>query len=423
LKSLLITLQVFWNKHKDILLFIPFLFLFFYFISSGGAAELKGDENRYLMFAKNILNFSYSPKEEVNLWSGPGYPIIVAALLYFGLSLQIIKYINAIFLFSSIFLFYKTLINLVDRKKATIFTIMFGFYVSIYSFSLVPYLLTEPLTIFLISLISFTLIKYFPEKKVPFSIILILSVLLAFLALTKIIFGYVLLFASIISFTIFVFANNNKNKNTLYLFLLALFFCTPYLYYTYTLTGKCFYWGDSGGMSLYWMTTPFPNEHGDWNNFDFIIEGKVQKNLKKNHEEFFNQISKLNSIQKDEAFKKRALSNILKYPEKYFNNWLANIERMLFGYPFSYRSQLTNFKAIPNMFVFVLGVLLLYPTIKLFDQIPVQLKILLLLGFIYLLLSSLLSAYRRQFFIITPIIFIWEIYTLGSLLKIKLIKS
>ena len=38
---------------------------------------------------------------------------------------------------------------------------------------------------------------------------------------------------------------------------LALVWCLPYLAHTYSLTGRWFYWGSSGGMSLYWMSTPY----------------------------------------------------------------------------------------------------------------------------------------------------------------------
>ena len=64
--------------------------------------------------------------------------------------------------------------------------------------------------------------------------------------------------------------------------------------YTYSITGKFFFMADSGGSSLYSMSSPFENEHGDWfspdindhmpdfkniNNFDY---GNVSK------DQFFN---------------------------------------------------------------------------------------------------------------------------------------
>ncbi len=45
---------------------------------------------------------------------------------------------------------------------------------------------------------------------------------------------------------------------------MALIWCVPYLLMTYSLTGKPFYWGSSGGLSLYWMSTPYDTEMGDW---------------------------------------------------------------------------------------------------------------------------------------------------------------
>lgn len=53
---------------------------------------------------------------------------------------------------------------------------------------------------------------------------------------------------------------------------LALLICSPYLVYTYALTGKIFYWGNSGGLSLYWMSSPHPQEFGDWHNPQTLSE-------------------------------------------------------------------------------------------------------------------------------------------------------
>ena len=44
---------------------------------------------------------------------------------------------------------------------------------------------------------------------------------------------------------------------------------SPYALYTWRLTGRVFYWANSGGTTLYWMSTPFEGEYGDWNNDTF----------------------------------------------------------------------------------------------------------------------------------------------------------
>jgi hypothetical protein len=45
--------------------------------------------------------------------------------------------------------------------------------------------------------------------------------------------------------------------------LIALALCVPYLVYTYSLTGRVFYWASAWPNPFYWLTSPFPEESGD----------------------------------------------------------------------------------------------------------------------------------------------------------------
>jgi hypothetical protein len=230
----------------------------------------------------------------------------------------------------------------------------------------------------------------------------------------------------VISVGIFVFIvysfvkKGKKARLTALIFTLALVFCTPYLIYTYALTGKIFYWG-GGGSVLYWMSSPYDGEYGDWHSSQ--LDKSPQR--KKNHAEFFDTIAELDRIERMSAMQKQAIKNIKKYPKKYFKNWLANVGRMLFSYPYSNTQQSirTYFTLIPNMFIVVFSVLCIYITVV--NRRRINQEIFLLLAFIsiYLFGSSLVSAYRRMFFLAIPVIGLWLAYILDNFVHIKLYRK
>jgi hypothetical protein len=306
----------------------------------------------------------------------------------------------------------------VKQKTAVFFAVLYGLYYPL--FELLPFVLTEVFSVFLITLFSYFFCSLFRKETTKLNKILIPSFFLAYLALTKIFFGYV------ISVGIFVFVaysllkKSKKTRTTVLIFTLALFFCIPYLIYTYALTGQIFYWG-GGGSVLYWMSSPYEGEYGDWHSIR--LDKSPQR--KKNHAEFLDSLAELERIDKMREMKKQAIKNIKKYPKKYFKNWCANVGRMLFSYPYSYAPQSlkTYFTVIPNMFIVVFSVLCSYITLINRKRIHQEIFLLLIFISVYLFGSSLLSAYRRMFFLAIPVIGLWLAYILDNFVQIKLYKN
>jgi len=137
------------------------------------------------------------------------------------------------------------------------------------------------------------------------------------------------------------------------------------------------------------MSTPYSNELGDW-----FSTKDVQTNPElAQHQEFFDKLVDLPQVERDNELKKQALYNIAHYPQKYFINWTANVGRLLFSYPFSYTQQkiTTFFYLIPNIFIVVLFVLSIYPTILSRKSMPHEMYALLYFSFIAFFGTSLLS--------------------------------
>jgi len=228
------------------------------------------------------------------------------------------------------------------------------------------------------------------------------SCFLGYLALTKICFGYAITAMIALVLFSYLWKRSAELKKALLVYLCALIFCLPYLYYTYSLTGRAFYWGNSGGMSLYWMATPYEGESGDWKpeeSFD------ANPQIAKNHGDFFKSMANLNYVQKDDELKRKAIYNITHNPAKFLKNWIANIGRLLFSYPYSYTPQRlsTFFYLIPNMFIVVLSFLCIYPAYRGRKSVPYEISSLLSFALITFGGSTLLSGYSRQFCILVPI--------------------
>lgn len=404
-----------WSKTNPYLVFLPFLALYIALILLTAKPAFQSDESRYYDLATNLTKGFFSPPApHIYLWSGPGYPLVLAPFVYLKVPLIAPRLLNAIFLYFAVIFFFKTLSLYV--KNPWPYAVLLGLYWPF--FSLLPLLMTETFALFLVAWFLFRACLLFSQKSDALSDKLIPGCLLALLALTKPIFGYVILICLAIFAGVYMARKSWNPKTAVTIFMTALAFCFPYLLYTYSLTHEVFYWASSGGMSLYTMSSPYKNESGDW-----FYRGEFKDNpeLVKNHKPFFVKIAKLSQLEKDTAYRREALKNIREHPGKYFLNWLANIGRLLFAYPFSYSGQSlkTYSVMIPNMFIVVFSAIFVYPTIILRKRVPYEILLLLTFVGIYLFGSSLLSAFVRQFYIMLPIIGLWLAYMISNFVRLE----
>jgi len=374
------------------------------------------DERRYLMFAEHLVHGYYSPPANINLWNGPGYPLVLVPFVWLQTPLIYPKLLNAFFLTGFILFFYYTLLLYLPERSALFGACLVGVFPPI--LSEIHLLYTETIALFLIGGFIYCYCQTHQTKKGgPW---LILSAFfLAYLALTKIFFGYVLMVYLIVSFILALWKRSRHLKLSLMIFGLAFLFCLPYLIYTYSLTGRILYWSNSGGLSLYCMSTPYEDEWGDW--FD---QNKFKGNpfLARNHQSFFDRISKLPAVEKDEALKGQAVNNILQHPRKFVINWMANLGRLFFNYPYSYTPQKISTYAyfLPNIFLFVIMIFSLFVSFYAYKSIPYELFSLLVFSLIAFGGSSLLSAYSRQVLPLIPIAALWIFFIWCRVVSLKI---
>lgn len=434
------------------LLFSPFLLFYIVVVLLLQSNIFWGDELSYLTQAKNILHGFYSPPApNIQLRNGPGYPIILVPFVALHVPLVYIKLLNAFFLYLSIVFLFKALIQMVSFRKALIAGLFWGCYYNALDFIFMLY--SEVFTVFLVSVLVYFLIKAFDavDLKKSKKYIYGSGFILGYIVLTKVIFGYVLLFMLIGSALLWLINRHAANyKRGIIILFVAFATVIPYLSYTYYLTGRVFYWSTTGGNNLYWMSGLAEEEYGSWFPDPAtvgytgipLVNGKEetqqggQLNLKNrtiytpgaadsiklHHQKYFEEINKYTGVERDDAYKRVVMEKIKSHPGKFIKNCISNIGRILFNYPYSYTPQKpgTLFRLPLNGILVVLILFCLVPTFLNWQRIIYPLRFLLFIALLYLGGSIFGSAEIRMFTVIVPILLVWIACIIQKTMKINL---
>lgn len=378
--------------------------------------EFFGDEGGYVAYASRIVGHPIGEYQPLRLWWGPGYPLVLAPFAALGGWWTAAKVLNALLLFGAIAYLGAAVRLFLSDKGALIVSLCAGLYP--------PFLLdihrlsTETLTIFLVCGFAYHFCAMYSSRDSSGHRIAA-TLFFAYLALTKVFFAYANAAATVILVAVALLGPcRGKAMKALRVSLFSFICCVPYLAYTYSVTGKLFYWGTSGGMSLYWMSTPYPDEWGSW----FSEADVRQQERLSPHRPFFDEIRGMGDVERDEAFRRRAVHNIVHNPKKFLINWIANMGRLLFSYPFSLgaHSLSTYFYIVPNMFIVVLFTLSIVPALCGRSAIPFEIWAIVVFALISFAGSSVLSAYSRQFRPILPMLCLWLSFIYLRVLKIEL---
>ena len=296
-------------------------------------------------------------------------------------------------------------------------------------------LYSESLSFMLISGFIYYFCSLYQHKKHRWKSCILAAFFLGFLILTKVIFFHVLISSAVLLFILFLTKNKSVTRWPALVLICSTIFAMPFIVYAYSVTGKLFYLGTRGGEILYHRSTPFENEWGNWFSPDDILgEGKENdatvhiyddlSQLRENHHQFYEKLQPLSNIERDSAFKAKAIENIKAHPLKYLKNTVSNTGRFLFNYPFSYRSQNLNAYGylIPNMFIVVLFIIIVYPALLSRKKIPFEIWALLIFGLIYGCGMLLAGGTSRYFTIMIPFLALFMGYCYTNILRIKLRK-
>lgn len=408
---------------KEFYILLPLLGCYLLISLIGFSPELMGDESRHFEYAQHLTQGYYTNADQPEIGNGPGYPLLLAPFVLLGLTKSWMVGINSFLFFGGILFFYKSLRHYLPKKWAFITAYALGLYPGILKW--MPFLYSEPLAVFLSCGFVFYLIKCFQNSIPDRRALLAAAFFLGFLALTKVIFLYVIIATLFFYALFYLWKRTKKTKVALVILGLSLVIFAPFLVYTYSITGKLMYTGTQGGQILYWRTSPFPNEYGDWIGTDVVLgndKGSFYNTEKitENHYDLFQKVAHLPPMQQDSIFKAKAMENIKSHPLKYAENTLASASRLFLNYPYSYNPQKMTSLAyvIPNtILLFLLGCSLFF-LVKKPKEIPFEVLLPTVMAFVMIGGLILLDGRVRHLLPALPILLLFIAQTLKQRLQI-----
>ena len=169
---------------------LPLLLLYLLIAATGWRRPTVQDETRYLGFADNLTHGFYSPPEAVQLWSGPGYPLLLAPFRAVGFGPGALRLLNAPLLFAAVWCFFRFLRNHFPDRAALLGAGALGLYFPVWKF--LPVLMTEALALCLVCLLLWTWSEILRRERISWAWLAAAGIAFAWLSLTRAIFGYVL---------------------------------------------------------------------------------------------------------------------------------------------------------------------------------------------------------------------------------------
>jgi 4-amino-4-deoxy-L-arabinose transferase-like glycosyltransferase len=297
-----------------------------------------GDEGPLLGAARRITEGGYADTSAMNgtkfLWHGPGLPALLSPLVALRVPLTDMRLLGPLLLFAAILAFYRLLRLRLSRRAALVATYALGLYAPTYQ--TLPSLHKEPLALLLVIVAMDAGTRYARYGRRQHLTVAALA--LGWLVMTRLEYGWVLT-ALAVATTIWwlrerrVHPGEAQGTGRWALVAVAGFVaCIPWLAYTYDLTGHIFYWGNSGGLSLYWMAQYGRGQLGQWHAVHTVFRDPRLASYRP----FFRHLRALHPLQADLALRHAAVKAALARPYAYLVNVLANVGRIFFGLPFSF---------------------------------------------------------------------------------------
>ena len=289
------------------------------------------DEATYIGYARNLTHGLYAqphtPNPSAFLWHGPGLPAFLAPLVALHVPLGLMRVLAGPVLLFAAFSVFRRLARLyVSERTALIATYGLALYLPF--FTVIGDIYVEPLATLCLTLAVFFMVQSFRGGRRDH---LWAGAALAALALSRVEYGYVL-FAALAVSGVWLLASPRSAaaRRSTIATAVALVLCIPWLGYTYSLTSKPFYWGNSGGLSLYWMSAP--GNLGDWHSGTEVFTVPQLAAARP----LFTELQRLKPVDQDERLQHVAFRNMRHDPLHYVANIGNNIGRLLFNVPYSF---------------------------------------------------------------------------------------
>ena len=393
---------------RELALLLPLLALFV--AAWGFFPERPDDEPSYVVLAERLVDGYYVTGDDdailnadpgsPDLWFGPGLPALLTPLVAVDAPLSLLRLTSPLVLFAAVLLMYVLARERWGSRVGLAAAYGLGLYVPF--LGLLSNLHSEVLAVLFVVVGMLGLARFLDRGGVVWLVVGAAG--LAGLALTRVAYGWVLTVALLVLLVSWLLQRSRAAARATVVLALSLALCLPWLVYTYTKTERPFVWGNSGSLSLYWMTSPHEGDLGDWHQAHLVFSDPALRP----HREFFEGLRGLDLAEQNAKIEREALRTIADHPLAYSENVVANVSRMLFNSPYSRTLQQTNdvFYAIPNAILLgaaVFCALVLLPRRR---TLPPEAGVFVVLAATAFGLHALVSAYPRMLAPIVPLL-VW----------------
>jgi hypothetical protein len=294
-------------------------------------ARPADDEASLLGFARALLHGHYAAvgtsSPVAYLWHGPALPLVLAPMVWLGLPLWSMRLLTGpLLLFVAVVLFERLLALRLGRRQSLAGAYALGFFVPF------GYLLRsiakEELALVLVVAAMYGITRALDRGERRH--VLLAGVALAALVYDRVEYGWIAIAMLIVALA-WTFRRRGRGAPRRFVAICAIAVagCIPWLAYTYSITGRLFYWGNSGGLSLYWTSAGSPDQNGAWHAVHTVFRQAYLAPFRP----FFRYVDRLPPLQRDLALQSAAVDNALAHPARFAVNVAANASRMLFAAP------------------------------------------------------------------------------------------
>src|SRR5437763_14929024 len=237
---------------RHILILLPLLSLYITVVIITYRPPYEGDSAGYIDNAARILRVAegkrgpyvhflteaedagpVDPTQDLRLWWGPGYPLLLIPFVAFGLPWIAAELLNGLFHFIAILYFYALIRSYISMTNALIVALCLGLYPPL--MRNVSAVGPEDLTLLLVCGFMFHFSALYNNSRRHRLHLLTASLYLTSLAVTKIVFGYVLVTVFAFFLLVLIWRRTPKIRTAAAVFVIALICSVPYLVYTYHL--------------------------------------------------------------------------------------------------------------------------------------------------------------------------------------------
>lgn len=264
------------------------------------------------------------------LWHPPGLPLMLSPLVALELPLVAIRYSAPLFLLGAVLAFHRLLRTRLAPGPALAWSYAFGLYGP--ALAMLPELHKDLPAVLFAVLAMLGLTRGLAEGRAPW--LLGAGVSLGALALTRAEYGWVLLAMTTIAAVRWALPGEGTvaARRLVACGLVALAVSSPWLASTHSVTGKVFYWGNSAGLSLFWMSPTARGETGEWHPRRHVMADPALRGQRR----LSRHLATLPPLEADAELRRRAVANVRADPWRYGRNLAANVGRLFFLVPMRY---------------------------------------------------------------------------------------